>query len=84
MGPISNFHDVPIHCSPLLTRPKGTEKQQVILDLSFPKGLSLNNQVDRDLFDASAFTLKFHFVDNIVHEISKHGDYITLPKIDVA
>ena len=70
LGSISNFQDHPMHCSPLLTRPKSTDKRCVIIDISFPKDLSLNDQIDRDLFDASAFTLKFPSVDDEVQEIS--------------
>ena len=84
IGPIPQVQDYAIHCSPLLTRPKDTDKRRVILDLSYPKGCSLNDQVDRDLFDASAFRLKLPSVDDIVKEINKHGDDVTLAKIDVA
>ena len=56
----------------------------VILDLSYPKGASLNDQVDRNLFDASAFTLRLPSVDDIVKEINKHADNVTLSKIDLA
>ena len=52
--------------------------------MSYPKGASLNDQVDRSLFDASAFTLKLPTVDDVVKEIHKHGDDVTLSKIDVA
>ena len=83
MGPIPKVQDA-IHCSPLLTRPKDTDKRRVILDLSYPKGYSLNDQVDRDLFDASAFRLKLPLADDIVKEIKKHGDDVTLSKFDVA
>ena len=84
MGPIPEVQDYAIHCSPLLTRPKDINGRRVILDLSYPKGGSLNDQVDRNLFDASAFILKLPSVDDIVKEINKHGDNVTLSKIDVA
>ena len=56
----------------------------MILDLSYPRGASLNNQVDRELFDASEFILKLPTVDDVVEEIVKNGDDVTLSKIDVA
>ena len=88
IGPISDCggspeHDL-IHFSPLLTRPKDHNKRRVILELSYPKGQSLNDQVDRNLFDGLAFILKFPSVDDIVQEIVTHGDDVTLAKIDVA
>ena len=84
IGPIHKAHHFAIYCSPLLTRPKDIDKRRVILDLSYPKGASLNDQVDRSLFDASAFTLKLPTVDDVVKKINKHGDDVTLSKIDVA
>ena len=51
LGPVKNFgHEIEhntIHCSPLLTRPKDGDKRRVILDLSHPHDLSVNDQVDR-------------------------------------
>ena len=73
-----------IYCSPLFTRPKDTDKQRIILDLSFPHGQSVNDQVDREQFDNSKVLLKFPSVDDIVNEICKKDDNITIAKIDVA
>ena len=88
MGPILNWGGAPehdlIHYSPLLTRPKDHNKRCLILDLSYPKGQSLNDQIDRHLFDGSPFCLKFPSVDDIIKEIVKHGDDVTLAKIDMA
>ena len=88
IGPISQFGKNPghehIHFSPLLTRPKDRDKRGIILDLSFPKGSSLNDQVDRNRFDMSDFCLKFPSTDDIANEICRLGDDVTLAKIDVA
>ena len=84
VGPIHKAHSYDIHCSPLLTRPKDLDKRRVILDLSYPRGASLNDQVDRELFDASEFVLKLPTVDDVVEQIIKTGDDVTLSKIDVA
>ena len=88
LGPVKNFgHEIEqytIHCSPLLTRPKDGNKRRVILDLSHPYGLSVNDQVDRLAFDGSPFLLKFPSVDDIVQEICRHGDDVTIAKTDVA
>ena len=88
LGPVRNFGQEvdhkQIHCSPLLTRPKDGNKHRVILDLSHPHGLSVNNQVDRLAFDGSKFLLKFPSVDDIVKEICNQGDDVTIAKIDIA
>ena len=83
VGPIPNLDKHFIHCSPLLTRPKDNGKRRVILDLSYPSGLSLNDHTDKDLFDASPFSLRFPSVDTIANKIVKHGDDVTLAKIDI-
>ena len=63
-------HDL-IHCSPLLIRPKEVDKRRIILDLSYPHGLSL-------------ITLKFPSIDYIVNVICSHVDNVTIPKTDLA
>ena len=88
LGPIKNLGGDPehvhIHCSPLLTRPKDIDKRRIILDLSFPNGQFLNDQVDREQFDNSKFLLKFPSIDDIVDEICRNNDDVTIAKIDVA
>ena len=88
LGPIENFDQHSsnkfVHCSPILTRPKGPNKRRVILDLSYPKGLALNDQVDRSRFDGDQFLLKFPSIDDIVQEICSHKDDVVISKIDVA
>ena len=88
IGPVKHFGQNPehdhIYFSPLLTRPKDTDKCRIILDLSFPRGLSFNDQVDKNRFDVSEFWLKFLSTDDIANEICKHGDNVTVAKIDMA
>ena len=70
---LSPFHNVPhqqFHCSPLLTRPKDNGKRRVILDLSFPKGASVNTFVDREHFDHCRFKLKFPTIDDVTSHIT--------------
>ena len=88
LGPVKSFghhsgHKF-VHCSPILTRPKGQNNRRVILDLSYPKGLSLNDQVDRSRFDGDLFSLKFPSIDYIVKEICSHKNDVVISKIDVA
>ena len=77
LGPCTN------HCSPLLTRPKETNDSRVILNLSYPKGQSLNDVVDKLNFDGRPFALKFPSVDDIVECILQTDDPLIF-KTDVA
>ena len=84
LGPM----DVPpcedFHCSPLLTCPKDGDKRRVILNLSYPKGNSVNDLVDRQHFDHSDFKLRFPTVEEIAKESQKLGTEGYLAKVDVA
>ena len=88
LGPLGKIGDHPehslIHCSPILTRLKDKGKRRVILDLSYPKGFALNEQVDGSRFDGDLFCLKFPSIDDIVKEICSHKDDVVISKIDVA
>ena len=50
------------------------DKHRVILDLSFPYCLLVNDNIDRQGFDNDKFTLIFPGVDNIVKKILKRND----------
>ena len=60
-----------------MTRPKDVDKRRVILDLSYPRGASLNDHVDRNRFDNRNFALKLTCIDDIVSDP-------VLFKVDVA
>ena len=83
LGPSNNIKSSHYHCSPLLTRPKDTNDRRVILNLSYPKGQSLNDAVDKLNFDGRPFTLEFPSVDDIVERILQVEDPLIF-KIDVA
>ena len=86
--PLKHFGSHPehslIHCSPVLTIPKDQGKRRIILDLSYPRGTALNDQIDRSRFDGDLFCLKFPSIDDIVQEICSHKDDVVISKIDVA
>ena len=83
LSPASQIHTPHYHCSPLLTRPKDTNDRRVILNLSYPRGQSLNDYFDKFNFDSRPFTLKFPSVDDIVELILQFTDPLIF-KIDVA
>ena len=84
LGPLSEIPSDNFHCSPMLTLPKDIDKRRVILNLSFPKGQSLNDNVDKQLFDGKRFTLKFPTIDDICNEIQKDPNEILMSKIDIS
>ena len=69
LGPVDKIDHPHYHCSPILTRPKDNDKRRVILNLSHPRGASVNDNVTRDKFDDTPFALRFRTNDNIVNEI---------------
>ena len=84
LGPVNNINHDQYHCSPLLTRPKDTDKRRVILNLSHPHGHSVNDHVNKDNYDSTPFILKFPTIDDIVRDISNAVDDTVLFKVDVA
>ena len=84
LGPVDSIHSTTFHCSPLLTRPKDGSKRRVILNLSYPKGNSVNDQVDKRMFDNRPFTLRFPSVDDIVMDILNCDDDPVIFKVDIA
>ena len=83
LGPASLPIDNTVHVSPLLTRPKDLDSRRIIVDLSYPKGLSLNDCVDRDRFGETDFKLELPTIDDIVEDIVKFSDPF-LAKIDIS
>ena len=60
--------------APLMTRPKpNSEARWVIMDLSWPKRLSVNDRVDKDGYLESDFNLTFPTIDHLMHELAKIG-----------
>ena len=69
LGP---FSDKPIdmHISPLLVRDKqNSSAKMTIMDLSWPKGASVNNGVAKDIYLGTHYDLKFPSVDLIMNSL---------------
>ena len=67
-----------------MTRPKDNGSRRVILDLSYPRGQSVNSNVDKSKFDKGEFILKFPNIDHITEDIVNCTDECVLFKIDIA
>ena len=68
----------------MLTRPKDLDNRRVILNLSYPKGGSLNDNIDKLHFDAKEYILKFPTIDDICEEFCSNPSEVLLSKIDVS
>ena len=74
-----------IHASPLMVRDKqDSDQKRTIMDLSWPKGLSLNNGVTKDMYLDTPYTLYYPSIDNITAALSKLGPGAQLFKIDIS
>ena len=82
-GPVKNISHEQYHCSQLMTRPKDNGSRHVILDLSYPRGHSVNSQVDKNMFDNS-FVLRCPNIGHITEDIVHCTEECILFKIDVA
>ena len=75
----------PIHSSPLMTKDKQDSLQKrTIMDLSWAKGSSVNNGVDKDKYLDTPYTLNYPSVDNITASFCKLGPAAQLFKIDIS
>ena len=84
LGPSSVVNHPEYHCSLLMSRPKEGDSRRVILDLSYPKGKSLNDHVSKERFDGNLFALKLSSIDIVVQDIIDTENDPVLFKVDVA
>ena len=84
LGP---FHELPFQChvSPFLTRDKpNSNNRRVILDLSFPKGRSVNDGVQKDIYLNTYFELNYPSVDTVINRLRNLGTEALLYKVDIS
>ena len=85
LGP---FHTDPIsgcHKSPFMTREKPNSiHRRVIVDLSWPKGFSVNTGVNKDSYLGTDFVLSLPTIDHITSCIKASGPGTHLYKIDIS
>ena len=68
-----------------MTREKpNSDKRRVIIDLSWPKGQSVNAGFDRDTYLGAEFALSFPSIDDITQELKCLGPGAHLYKIDIS
>ena len=76
---------VPLHVSTIMTRPKAnSEVRRTIIDLSWPKGCSVNDGVAKDFYLGIEFQLKYPSVDSIIRTLNNWGPACSIFKIDIS
>ena len=84
LGPF-DVPPVPLHISPFMTREKnGSDKRRTIIDLSWPKGLSVNDGVVRDCYLGPIFEMHYPLVDHIVDQLNRIGPAAQIFKVDIS
>ena len=78
VGPFDSFPFPNFHCSPLGAAPKKDGTVRVVLDLSSPKGLSVNDGIDREDYSVS-----YSSFDEAVEVVRRLGRCCYLAKLDV-
>ena len=84
LGPVDSINSKEFHCSPLMSCLKDGDSRRVIMDLSFPQGKALNDQVTKGVFDGTRLVLKLSSIDDIVRDIVNTGEDPVMFKVDVA
>ena len=74
-----------LHHSPLMTRGKpGAPHRRVIVDLSFPKGQSVNTGVTKAIYLGTPFILTLPSIDTITSTVKKWGKGCLIYKLDIS
>ena len=84
LGPFDH-KPIPLHVSPLMTRDKpDSDTRRTIVDLSWPKGQSVNSGVQKNKYLDTEFILNYPSVDDIVKRLIEMGPGSLLCKVDIS
>ena len=82
LGPLNN-KPFDSHISPFMTREKSdSDSRRTIMDLSFPKGLSVNDGVLKDTYLGTNFQMLYQSVDSII--LNQIGPSVQIFKVDIS
>ena len=83
LGPFDN-KPIPPHVSPLMVRDQQDSlKKRTIMDLSWPKGASVNAAVQKDVYLDTLYVLNYPSIDLITSSLVKLGPAALTYKIDI-
>ena len=84
LGPFDH-KPIPLHVSPLMVRDKqDSNKKRTIMDLSWPKGASVNAHVQKDIYLGTQYTLNYPSIDSITDTLCKLGPAAKIYKVDIS
>ena len=84
LGPFDN-PPINMHISSFMTREKsGSDSCCAIIDLSFPKGLSVNDGVAKDAYLSTKFQMHYPSVDSIILTLRTLGPSARIFKVDIS
>ena len=84
LGPL-DFMPFDIHILPFMTRAKfDSQSRRNIMDLSFPKGLSINDGVLKDTYLGTDFQTHYPSIDSIIRTLNELGPSAEIFKVDIS
>ena len=84
---ISPFDEIPfkMHISPFISRDNtGSNTRCTIIDLSWPKGASVNDGVLKDSYLGTDFQMHYPSVDTIIQQVITTGPAARIFKVDIS
>ena len=85
LGPFEVPPVVPLHLSPLMTRPKKeSELRRVVVDLSWPRGLSINDGIPSHQYLGEPINLTLPTVDYMTQRVRDLGSGCLMYKLDLS
>ena len=83
MGPFNDDPFNKLHVSPVMTPPEPDGSHRLIVNHSWPQGLSVNSRIPQDMCDDFQFMLRYPTIDLIVDQITQTGPHAVLYKVDL-
>ena len=84
LGPLDS-QPFDIHISPLMTRNTlDSESRRTIMDLSFPKGLSVNDGVSNNIYLGTNFQMHYPSMDSIIRNLNELGPSAYIFNVDIS
>ena len=85
LGPFTVPPVTPIHLSPLMTRPKkDSDLRRVVVDLSWPRGMSLNDGIPMYEYLGKPVSLTLPTVDYMAARVQELGEGCFMYKLDLS
>ena len=85
LGPFSAPPIVPIHISPIMTRPKKDSLvRRVVVDLSWPRGMSINDGIPSNEYLGRSINLTLPTVDYMAERVQSLGRGCFMYKLDLS